>query len=135
MLRPTDIEIAPAGALHILPMEVLEDFADVSPTWFYLDEDSFYYEAESGRPSCVLRHAAFDDHPAADFVFTARYPDPFSPARLSLVHPVDTDLSFDPLERVALVSQFLADFHRYVDRVGAPIELHITERVLEDALA
>lgn len=133
MLRPTEIEIAPTRAAYILPLEVLEDFADVSPTWFYLDEESHHYEAESGRPSCVLRHAPFNDHPEADFVFTALHTDAHSAVRLSLVHPTHNNGSFDVRERGALVDRFLDDFHQYINRAGAHIELHITERQLEAA--
>ena len=42
MMKPSLIEIAALPGAATLPLELLEDFADATPGWWFLDDESAF---------------------------------------------------------------------------------------------
>ena len=52
-----DVRVATNENSTITAMELLEEFADSTPSWSYLEDDTRYYSESRGCPACVLSHA------------------------------------------------------------------------------
>lgn len=128
MMNPTLIEIAALPDASTLPLELLEDFADATPTWFYLEEESHFVSTESNRAACVIRHHIGAHHPDADFVFWTVEDGEEEPVRLMLVFPTFSPDPFSAEESAALMRSFLEAFRTYMDSTHARLELRTAER-------
>ena len=90
-----DLEIAPTERAAVTPCELLEDFADSTPAWHFLEEESRYYAALKGVCACILRHFQPEPYRVIDFVFSGCDAHAESALRLVLI---DVGPPHDPLK-------------------------------------
>src|SRR5690625_5830975 len=64
-----DVRIATSDNSTITAMELLEEFADSTPAWSYLEDDTRYYSESRGCPACVLSHVHYHPFETVDFAF------------------------------------------------------------------
>lgn len=110
-----DIALTPDADAHVTPRELLEDFADATPGWHFLEEESTHYAVEKGVTACVVRHQHAGDPSYVDFAFAAPHAD--DPTRLELVL-LDAPPPAAPLslaERNDVLDAFLDAARRYLD--------------------
>lgn len=113
----THLALTPDASAKATPLELLEDFADATPGWHYLEEESAHYADEKGVEACVLR-CQRSGHPRyADAAFAA--PDPETPQDLKLVL-IDAP---DPEHRIQLESR-----NDIVDRLIDEMRSYLSER-------
>ncbi len=115
----------------VTPSEVLADFADATPRWTYLPDDSRHYAEHKGRPALVLRRRRDDVPRLIDFAFASP---PERPQSLRLVL-LDAPAAEAPLptgERSALVETFGATLRDHLSARAPDTSLHI-ERATPDA--
>lgn len=126
-----DIEIAPLDTAAVTPCELLEDFADATPAWHFLEEDTRHYAAVKGVPGCVLRH--FHEAPAlvVDFAFAAEAAHAGSVVHLLVIDVDDPQEPLSPERRRRLVATLLTDLQHYMDRRGMPARVHAVEAELD----
>jgi hypothetical protein len=120
---------------RVTPLELLEDFADASPAWHYLEAESQHYAAEKGAPACVLRYRHDGDAFYLDFAFAAT---PDAPDAIELVlidppHGVGAPHGIGALDlglRHRVMDRFLDALRAYL--AGRPG--HATLHVARDAI-
>jgi hypothetical protein len=112
----------------LTPLELLEDFADASPDWHYLEDESTHYAEAKGVSACVLRHRREGSPPYIDFAFASTDAGPLTDIELLILDPPDPDLSLDLAERNNVINAFLQEMQEYLNaRPG-----HATLRVEKD---
>jgi hypothetical protein len=127
------IALTPTDTATVTPLEVLEDFADATPGWHYLDEESTLYAREKGVPACVIRYQTKGDPRYVDVAFAAS-----ADALLSDLELVLLDAP-TPEEEVVLEARN-AVLDRFLDRIGSYLEarpdhvrLHVDEADVDAA--
>jgi hypothetical protein len=127
-----DIEILPVPSAVVTPCELLSDFADATPNWQFLDEETRHYRSIRGVAACLLRHVRLDPlDGAVDFAFAAI--DDGEQSALSLVI-IDID---DPNRALTLelrneeIGRFARDFQAYLSRHDGYINIRIVEEEVE----
>lgn len=110
------IQISPTERAAVTPCELLEDFADATPSWHYLEEESAHYTFLKGVPVCVLRWMGFDPYQVVDFAFSACGTDAQSRMRLVLVDVEHPQRDLSPEHRHDLAAHFADTFRAYLDR-------------------
>ena len=122
-----DIQIAPTERAVVTPCELLEDFADSTPAWQFLEEESSFYALLKGVPACILRYACSAPHHFYDFAFSSSEAREDSVMRLVLVDAErSAGLTFE--QRCGVVSQLAGALRAYFDRR----DLHASVRVVEE---
>lgn len=122
-----DLRIAPTERAAVTPCELLEDFADATASWQYLEEESFHYSEIKGTSGCVLRHLELPSCTALDFLFTADCAHEHSELRLVLIDTVDAAEPPTHEWRETALSQFLDSFNAYLAHRNAHATLHVLE--------
>lgn len=122
MSRPlTTIAIVPHPHASVTPCEVLVDFADASPGWTFLDEDTVYYEALKQAPCCVLRHQVPATYYFIDFAFATDAEGTLHCRCLDFgTPPLD-----EPGDRAHALDAFTAAFERYLATGNRPVTLRL----------
>jgi hypothetical protein len=133
MTAIVDLEISPRSDSSITLFELLEEFADSTPTWSFLEDDSLHYSATRGGPGCVLAHIRYDSHDIIDYAFAGTSDRASGSTRLVLIethesHPIDAD------DRDRLIGDFVEAFSGYARSVHAPIEITVGNRINGPAL-
>lgn len=127
-----DVEIESESSAHVTPLELIEDFADVTSNWHFLEEDSRLYAAIRGREACVIR--AWNDQRAGsiDFAFADCSDERSLLLRIVILCPPfarDSAPSTDAGETAPSIDQctclqlFLNAFGRYLQERGAPVNV------------
>jgi nucleotide-binding universal stress UspA family protein len=133
--RPPGVRIAlaPHDVPHVTPLELLEDFADASPNWQYLDDASRHYADVKGVPACVLRHRIAQRNAFVDVAFAAAVPDALSNLELVLLDA--HDVSLDEAAWRSVINTLLEDLRAYLEaRPGhASLRVEVTEPPASDA--
>lgn len=131
MMEIVDVEIVPGLRPHVTPLELLEDFADVSRDWLYLEDDSRHYSSARGGRGCVLRACSGAQDEVVDYAFADVSTADTEAFRLLLICPADTYEAVEEGQRALHVDHFLRAFSGYlgentscvsVKRYSAPIE-------------
>lgn len=126
-----DVEIVPTPETRVAPLELLEDFADVAPTWVYLEEESQFYAAEKQVPACVLRLVDQVGPQGIDFAFAAADQSLHSPLHLVLIASAAPDQVLNVELRHRIIERFLDAFRSYLQ--GQP---HVADvRTMEAEVA
>jgi hypothetical protein len=128
-----DIRIAPAEAAAVTPCELLEDFADSTPAWHFLEEESAYYSALKGVPSCVLRHMLSQPYRTVDFAFSGCSGDAPGALRLVLIDAEHPSAGFGPEQRHEVLGRFVETFRTYMSRQHRHALVEVAEADLETA--
>jgi hypothetical protein len=123
MTAIVDLEIAPRTGSSTTLLELLEEFADSTPTWSFLEDDSLHYSATRGGPACVLAHIRYDSHEIVDYAFAGTQDHVTGATRLVLIetdeaHPIDSKEFRDELVR-----DFVEAFSGYADAVHVPVDI------------
>lgn len=114
--------VAPPDPRHLTAFELLEDFADATPSWCYLEDDSAHYAALRGRPACILRNVEPETRRTTDFAFSAC--DAASAARAWLVLVESRDTAGQPIASdEAPAEHFLQNFEAYLERRGLSAQI------------
>jgi hypothetical protein len=122
------IALTPDETAKLTPLELLEDFADASPDWHYLEEESNHYAEVKDVPACVLRHRRDGTPPYVDFGFASADPGHLTDIELVILDAPDPEHSLELEERNAVVDAFLQEMRDYLNaRPG-----HATLRVEKD---
>lgn len=98
----------------ITPLEALEDFADATSGWQYLEDESAHYAQEKGVPACVLRHRTGTAPAFIDFAFSDTTPERPLNIRLHLLDAPDAEAALPKEVREALVRGFVDAFNSYL---------------------
>lgn len=131
MTTIVDIRIATRNGSSITPIELLEEFADSTPTWSFLEDDSYHYRATRGRPACVLSHVRYEPFGTVDYAFASVEDREDGSARLVLIEDEQHHTEATVEEQDRLVREFLTAFRSYTQTVHAPVEIETTEREVD----
>ena len=121
------LALVPTDASRVTPLEVLEDFADASAGWHYLEAESSHYADEKGVPACVLRHRLAEIGLFVDVAFAAVASDEWSDFELVVLDRPDAE-PIDRETRDALVQTLLRDLQMYLDECPDHAELRVDAR-------
>lgn len=122
------IELTPDSNAKLTPLELLEDFADASRDWQYLEDESVHYAEVKHRPACILRQRHSGTTRYVDFGFAAANPSDANDIELVIL---DTPSAQDALtleERNEAVDGFIQHMQQYLG--GRPS--HASLRVEKD---
>lgn len=114
------LSLHPADDAKVEPLELLRDFADVKPSWSYLEEDSQHYSALKETPGLILRHRA-DRSRYVDLGFVETAPDTVQ--LVVLDRPDDAPLS--PDDRADLLDAFLDAIRDYLSERPDHVRLEV----------
>jgi hypothetical protein len=115
----TYLALTPDTSAKTTPLELLEDFADATPGWHYLEEESAHYADEKGVGACVLRCQRSGQPRYADAAFAA--PDSERPQDLELIliDAPDPEHRIELESRNEIVDRFIDEMRSYLsDRPG-----------------
>ena len=104
------LSLHPTDDAKVAPLEVLRDFADVTASWSYLEEDSEHYSDLKDTPSLILRHRADPSH-YVDLGFVETAPDT---VQLAVLDRPATDASLSSDARTDLLDTFLDAMRKYL---------------------
>lgn len=127
MTAIVDVRIATKNNSTITAMELLEEFADSTPSWSYLEDDTRYYSESRGCPACVLSHVHYHPFETVDFAFAAEEQKEGGPVHLMLVEATDTSQSIELEDRDRLVREFIKAFEGYAESGNVPVEVTASE--------
>lgn len=122
------IAITPDEQAKLIPLELLEDFADASPDWHFLEDESTHYAEVKSVPACVLRHRHADERRYVDFAFAATDPSNPNDVELVILDAPDPQQELSLEERNDVVNNFIQHFREYL--TGRPG--HASLRVAKD---
>lgn len=122
------LAITPDANAKLTPLELLEDFADASRGWHFLEEESAHYADEKGAPACLLRHQREDAIRYVDLAFAATDPGNQNDIELVILDAPDPDHRLDLAHRNQVVDNFIQHFRTYLK--GRPG--HASLRVAKD---
>lgn len=127
MIAITDVCIATGQGSTITAMELLEEFADSTPTWSFLEDDTRYYSETRGCPACVLSHIHYHPFATIDYAFAAAEQRDDGQVHLVLVeaNPGDEALALE--ERDQLVKEFVSAFKGYAASGNVPVRVTASE--------
>lgn len=128
MTTIADIRIAMRNGSSITPIELLEEFADSTPTWSFLEDDSMHYRATRGRPACVLSHILYEPFGTVDYAFASVEDREDGSTRLVVIEAEKLQGQATAVEQDQLVRDFLTAFRAYTESVHAPVDIEATER-------
>ncbi len=125
------IALTPDKNAKLTPLELLEDFADASPDWHYLEDESAHYAEEKGGSACVLRHRREETPPYVDLGFASTDPGHLTDIELVILDVPDPEQSLSLEERNAVVDAFLQEMRDYLNARPS----HATLRAEKDDVA
>lgn len=111
----------------VTPLEVLQDFADATTGWVYLEEDSHHYSEVKGTPGIVLRYRT-DSSTFVDLGFVES-PVGDDTVGLAVLDRPDSDTPLSPDERSTLLDTFLAAMQDYLNDRPDHVTLHVERDV------
>lgn len=124
------INITPDANAKLTPLELLEDFADSSRGWQYLEEESAHYAQLKKRPACILRHRQRDPERYVDFGFAATNPSDPKDIELIILDTPHPERRLDLAARNEVIDHFIQHFRQYLG--GRPG--HASLRVEKDEI-
>lgn len=140
MTTIADISIATGPDASITPLELLEEFADSTPTWSFLEEDTYHYRETRGCPSCVLSHVTYEPFGTVDYAFATASRDEEGAVRLVLID-VDRREASSPEgasaveQRDRTAREFLTAFQAYAAAANVPVKVETSEREVDSSAA
>lgn len=125
------IEITPDVHAKLTPLELLEDFADASRDWQYLDGASDHYAQLKKRPACILRHRRDGVPHFVDLGFAATNPDDTSDIELIILDTPSPEQRLGLAERNQVVDDFIQRFRQYLASRPRHATLHVEKEDVE----
>jgi hypothetical protein len=126
MTAIVDVELTPRSGSSITLFELLEEFADSTPTWSFLEDDSLHYSATRGGPGCVLAHIRYDSAEIIDYAFAGTASRESGSTRLVLIETDDAHPITSREHRDSLIQDFIDAFSAYAESVRAPVEINFS---------
>lgn len=108
------IEITPDADAKLTPLELLEDFADASRGWQYLEDESEHYAQLKKRPACIIRHRRDGVPNYVDFGFAATNPADTNDIELIILDTPAPEERLGLDERNDVVDNFITHFRQYL---------------------
>lgn len=108
------IEITPDADAKLTPLELLEDFADASRDWLYLEDESAHYAQLKKRPACIIRHRRDGTPSYVDFGFAATNPADTNDIELIILDTPTPEHQLGLDERNTVVDNFITHFRQYL---------------------
>jgi hypothetical protein len=108
------IEITPDANAKLTPLELLEDFADASRDWQYLEDESMHYAQLKHRPACILRHRRSGTPRYIDFGFAATNPADANDIELVILDTPSAEETLTLEERNDVVDGFIQHVQQYL---------------------
>ncbi len=121
------IAITPDPSAKLTPLELLEDFADASRDWHFLEEESDHYAEAKRVPACVLRHRYATQTRYVDFAFAATDPENPNDVELVILDAPDPDRALNLEERNDVINRFIQQFRAYLERRPGHASLRIAK--------
>lgn len=125
-----DLTLHPAENAALTPLELLEDFADATPDWHFLEQDSHHYARAKGTPACVLRHLDLRGLKDVDLAFTAMEAKAPRAVRLTLIDPQGEERQLNLETRNRVVENFLKQFRSYLEYRGDHVRVEVEQEQL-----
>mgnify|MGYP000527065699 CR=1 FL=1 len=125
------LSLRPEEHAKVIPLEVLQDFADVQSGWSYLEDDSAHYADLKGRPAVILRHRV-DPSTYADLGFVGTAEDAQT-LDLAVLDRPGADAPLPPDERAALINAFLEAMRDYLSDRPDHVTLHVDRNAANSA--
>lgn len=119
------IALTPDANAKATPLELLEDFADATPGWHFLEDESYHYAREKEARAGVIRYQRAGEPRYVDLAFSSINTDDVSQIELVLIDAPDAEHQMDPSDRQRVGRSFLDAMETYLD--GRPG--HATLRV------
>lgn len=120
-----DLEITPRAPSSTTLFELLEEFADSTPTWSFLEDDSLHYSATRGGPGCVLAHVRYDSREIIDYAFAGTADRASGSTRLVLIETDEAHPITSNDHRDSLIQDFVDAFSSYAHSVNVPIDVSL----------
>lgn len=117
------LALHPEEHAKVTPLEVLQDFADATPGWSYLEEDSRHYAEVKDVPGLVLRHRV-DPSTYVDLGF-AGSPIEDDTVELAVLDRPGSDTSLSAEERSDLIDVLLDAMRDYLSGRPDHVTLHV----------
>lgn len=115
----THLALTPDANAKATPLELLEDFADATPGWHYLEEDSAHYADEKNVDACVLRCQRTGQPRYVDAAFASPNPETPQNLELVLIDAPDPEHRIQIESRNEIVDRFIDEMRSYLnDRPG-----------------
>jgi hypothetical protein len=108
------LEVTPDADAKLTPLELLEDFADASRDWQYLEHESEHYADLKKRPACILRHRRSAPPGYVDFGFAATNPADTNDIELIILDSPAPEQRLDLDERNDAIDTFIMHFRQYL---------------------
>lgn len=121
------IALSPDTSAKATPLELLEDFADATPNWHFLEEESYHYALEKETSACIIRYQRAGEPRYVDLAFSSVEPGDAHRLELILIDAPDSKHKIKPGERQEVGQSFLHAIREYLnDRPGhASIDLEL----------
>lgn len=119
------IALTPDTDAKATPNELLEDFADATPGWHFLEDESYHYAQEKGDSACVIRYQRAGDPRYVDLAFSSLDPDDANQLELVLIDAPDVEHQMDPSKRQDVGRSFLTSMRDYLNGRPGHASLHV----------
>ena len=125
------LSLRPEADAKVTPVEVLQDFGDVTAGWSYLDEDSRHYAELKGSPGVILRHRA-DPSTYVDLGFVETDAGPHTVELVVLDRP-GAEAPLASGKRRSLVESFSEALRSYLSHRPDHVTLHLNRDAADSA--
>lgn len=129
------LEVTPDANAKLTPLELLEDFADASRGWQYLEEESQHYAKLKSRLACILRHRHGEQHRYVDFGFAATNPADRNDIELVILDTPAPERQLDLEARNAAIDRFIQHFRQYLGGRPGHASLRVEKDDIDPAKA
>lgn len=115
------LSLQPGDNPKVTPLELLRDFADVTRSWSYLEEDSRHYTDLKDAPGLILRHRT-DPSRYVDLGFVETKADT---VRLAVLDRPDAETPLSADEQATRIDTFLDAMRGYLHERPDHVTLHV----------
>ena len=128
MKKISHLQITPDEKARCTPLELLEDFADSSSEWHFLEKDSMHYAKAKKAPAGVLRYSTPQASREADLAFVADESQEYTTFHLAVVTASAKDASFPPKQRQEKIARFEETFRGYLNERNTRNRLNVSKK-------
>lgn len=119
------IALTPDADAKATPLELLEDFADATPGWHFLEDESYHYAREKKAEACVIRYQHAGEPRYVDLAFSSISPEDANQLELVLIDAPDAENQMGPTDRQRIGRSFLEAMRTYLDGRPGHAALHV----------
>jgi hypothetical protein len=119
------IALTPDASAKATPLELLEDFADATPGWHFLEDESYHYAREKEARACVIRYQRAGEPRYVDLAFSSINSEDDDQLELVLIDAPGAEHQIDPEDRQRVGRSFLDAMRTYLDGRPGHATLHV----------